>query len=194
MREDQLPMLVKFDKDPAEDLAHALTVEEVTVPTDVLVDGYFSTLMATYIMPHVTHAQDGVEMNLSNLCPIPLAWAPYFYGFQGTIQGPWNSQSIGNIIGNATHWTLAAPLLHARLGANAADQTQSLLNQGFEPATPDARVIRWMKTRLAPYQKGGPTPAAAPPMGMTGGPVLPGNLAATVSREKESTTLETSKI
>jgi hypothetical protein len=43
MREDQLPMLVKFDKDPSEDLIHGLTLEEVTVPSDVLVDGYFAT-------------------------------------------------------------------------------------------------------------------------------------------------------
>jgi hypothetical protein len=104
-------MLVKFDKDLAEALAHALAVEEVMVPMDVLVDGYFLTLMATYIMPQVTHAQDGVEMNLSNLCPIPLTWAPYFYGFQGTVQGPQNSQSIDNIIGKFNSLDPGSPSL-----------------------------------------------------------------------------------
>jgi hypothetical protein len=51
-----------------------------------------------------------------------------------------------------------------------------------------------MKTRLAPYQKDGLLPTAAPPAATTGVPVLPGGLAATASREKEYTTLETSKI
>jgi hypothetical protein len=35
MRDDQLPMLVKFNPDPAENLAHdALSMEDVMVPTD----------------------------------------------------------------------------------------------------------------------------------------------------------------
>ena len=78
MREDQLPMLVKFDPDPAENLAHALMTEEVTTPPDALVDAYFATATAAHLMPYVSKAQGGVNMNLSNFCPIPLAWAPYF--------------------------------------------------------------------------------------------------------------------
>ena len=50
MRGDQLPMLVRFDKDPTQNFMHALALEDVTVPTDVLVDGYFATPMATYLM------------------------------------------------------------------------------------------------------------------------------------------------
>lgn len=38
MRDDQLPMLVKFNLDPVENLAHALSMEDMKVPTDTLLD------------------------------------------------------------------------------------------------------------------------------------------------------------
>jgi hypothetical protein len=79
---DQLPMLVQFDPDPNEDLSHALAMEEVCVPLDTLVDLYFANPRAEKLMPAVTEALGGVLMNLSNLCPIPLAWAPYFMNFK----------------------------------------------------------------------------------------------------------------
>jgi hypothetical protein len=84
MMEDQLPMLVKFTADPAvETMAHAVLMEEMMmVPTDyALVDNCFATATATYLLPQVTMARGGVEMNLSNFCPLPpagLAWAPSF--------------------------------------------------------------------------------------------------------------------
>jgi hypothetical protein len=79
MREDQLPMLVKFNQDPDENLVHVIMMEEVMMPLDALVDAYFASAMATNLMPQVTMTQGGgVETNLSNFCPIPLAWAPYF--------------------------------------------------------------------------------------------------------------------
>jgi hypothetical protein len=71
----QLPMLVvRFDFDPEEDLAHALDMESVTVPSDVLVDAYFGTPMAENLMPQSTVAQGSVGIKWL----IPLAWAPYF--------------------------------------------------------------------------------------------------------------------
>jgi hypothetical protein len=83
-----------------------------------------------------------------------------------------------------------------RLGANAVDRTRSMLDQGYEPTAPDARVIKWMKTKLAPYQQAHLMPPPAPtfPGGPVGGPVLPGGVAATLSKEKSYTALETSKI
>jgi hypothetical protein len=56
----QLPTLVRFDPDPAEDLIHALTMEAVTVPPDVLVDAYFATPTAGRLMPQPTVPQGGV--------------------------------------------------------------------------------------------------------------------------------------
>jgi hypothetical protein len=200
MREDQLPMLVKFNKNPTQNLGHALELEEVAVPTDVLVGGYFGTATATYLMPQVTVNQGGVEMNLTNLCPIPLAWAPYFMDFKTPYEALEMARILVTGLEDATLRTLASPLLDwsraacTRLGANATDRIHSLLDQGFEPATPDARVIKWMKAKLAPYQKDGRIPAAPPPTGTNAGPVLPGSLTTVVSREKEDTTLETSKI
>jgi hypothetical protein len=52
-----------------------------------------------------------------------------------------------------------------------------------------------MQAKLAPYQQTIPLVAATPAAGpLSGGPVLPGGLAAAASREKEYTALETSKI
>jgi hypothetical protein len=76
----QLPMLVKFYPDPTENFAHALKLEGVTVPTDVMVDAYFSLPTAENLVAQPTVAQGTLDMNLANFCPIPLAWAPYFLG------------------------------------------------------------------------------------------------------------------
>jgi hypothetical protein len=70
----QLPLLVRFADDPDEDLPHAFAMEEVTVPSDAQVDAYFATATALDVMADVTVPQGGVQMNLANLCPIPLAW------------------------------------------------------------------------------------------------------------------------
>jgi hypothetical protein len=74
----QLPTLVRFNLDPNEGLAHGLAMEEVRVPPDALVDPYFLSQIAENLMPQPTAAQGAVAMNLSNLCPIAPAWAPYF--------------------------------------------------------------------------------------------------------------------
>jgi hypothetical protein len=56
---------MKFNRDPAENLAHALAMEDdVTVPTDALVDNNFATDTATHLLPQITTAQGGVD-----LCP-----------------------------------------------------------------------------------------------------------------------------
>jgi hypothetical protein len=129
MREDQLPMLVKFDyKDPAEDLAHALTLEEVTVPWDMLVDAYFATPTATYLMPQATLNQGRVDMNLSNLFPIPLVWTPYFMDFKEPYEALMMVRTlVASFLDDAAQRTLASPLLDwicaacTRLGPNPVD-------------------------------------------------------------------------
>jgi hypothetical protein len=202
MREDQLPMMVRFDSDPAESLIHALSMEEVTVPTAALVEAYFALETATHLMPSVSVAQGGVAMNLANFCPIPLAWAPYFIDFKTPYEALAMARRLVASLDNATHRARADPLLDwaraacVRLGANALDRVRSVLDQGYEATAPDARVIKWMKTKLAPYQLAGAPAAGGAPITapLTGGPVLTGGLQTMISREKEYTTLETSKI
>jgi hypothetical protein len=158
---NQLPMLVKLVDDPTEDLAHGLTLEQVCVPPDAMVDAYFAGPAAVDLMPSTSTAAGGVDMNLSNLCPIPTAWAPYFLDFKT----PWEALQMGRVLlgtlptvadrnraGPMLDWLRATCVI---LGPNAADRVRSLLDQGFEPTVPDARVITWMQAKLAPYLKVG---------------------------------------
>jgi hypothetical protein len=46
------------------------------------VDEYFSLPVAKDLMVGTTVAQGGAGMNLFNLWPIPMAWAPYFLDFK----------------------------------------------------------------------------------------------------------------
>jgi hypothetical protein len=197
---DQLPMLVKFLDDPAEDLVHALAMEEVIVPTDAQVDAYFLTPTAENLLPPMTVAQGGVAMNLSNMCPIPLAWAPYFMDFKTPQEALRMGQALIATLGDVTHRTRAAPLLDwlratcVRLGPNAVDRKRSLLDQGFEPTAPDARVIKWMQKKVAPYRVLiAPGPSPAPSAVNAGVPVLSGGLPVPAG-EKEYSLLETSRI
>jgi hypothetical protein len=201
MRGDQLPMLVRFGDDPDGKLAHALEMEEVSVPPEALVDTYFALATATHLMTHTTAAQGGVRMNLANFCPIPLAWAPYFLDFKTPHEALLMGRKLIASLDDASHRARADPMLDwlraacTRLGVNATDRIRSLLNHEYEPAVPDARVIHWMQAKLAPYQQARPLAAATPAAGpLTGGPVLPSGLATAASREKEYTALETSKI
>jgi hypothetical protein len=43
---------------------------------------YFANPVTLEVMPSTMVAQGGFVINLSNLCPIPLVWAPYFMGFK----------------------------------------------------------------------------------------------------------------
>jgi hypothetical protein len=109
-------------------------------------------------------------MNLANLCPIPIAWAPYFLDFKT----PHETLQIRRVLmGMQTLVAVrnrAAPLLDllqttcVRLGPNPADHVHSVLDQGFEPTAPDAHVITCMQAKLAPYLKAGvSTPAPGVP-------------------------------
>lgn len=195
---NQLPMLVKLVDDPTEDLAHGLTLEQVCVPPDAMVDAYFAGPAAVDLMPSTSTAAGGVDMNLSNLCPIPTAWAPYFLDFKT----PWEALQMGRVLlgtlptvadrnraGPMLDWLRATCVI---LGPNAADRVRSLLDQGFEPTVPDARVITWMQAKLAPYLKVG-TPVPAP--GVPGVPApIPGGAITSSSGEREYSQLETMKI
>jgi hypothetical protein len=78
----QLPMLVKLVEAPTEDLAHGFAMEEACVPSDAIVDAHFAGLAAVDLMPGPPYPKEGVQMNLSNLRLIPIAWMPYFLDFK----------------------------------------------------------------------------------------------------------------
>jgi hypothetical protein len=90
----QLPMLVKLVDDPLEDLPHALTLEELIVPSDATVDAYFAGAAALDLMPTPILGNGGVNMNLSNFCPMPLAWVPYFLDFKT----PYAALTMGRLL------------------------------------------------------------------------------------------------
>jgi hypothetical protein len=194
----QLPTLVRFIADPLEDLAHGLALEAVRVPPDALVDAYFASPVAENLMPSPTVAQGAVPMNLANLCPIPLAWAPYFMDSKTPYEALEMGRGLLATLGSVADRTRAAPMLDwlraacVRLGPNVDDRRLSLLNQSFEPTAPDARVIRWMQGKVARYQK--PFMTNTLPTGAGVHAILP--LGAPVPRtgEREYSQLETSKI
>jgi hypothetical protein len=107
----QLPMLVQFDPDPAEDFAYALGMEEVTVPSEAMVDTYFALPMAETLLPQPTVAQGAVEMNLANFCPIPLAWAAYFLNFKPPYEALQMGRELVVTMTNVGDRTQAGPLL-----------------------------------------------------------------------------------
>jgi hypothetical protein len=74
----QLFPLIRFHQDPNHNLVHALLVKEVRVPSNALVDAYFSLPVAENPMVTPTVAAGAVNTNLARLCPIPLSWAPQF--------------------------------------------------------------------------------------------------------------------
>ena len=48
------------------------------VPSDAQIEAYFVNPMALSLMLQTTVQLGGIQMNLCNLCPIPLVWAPCF--------------------------------------------------------------------------------------------------------------------
>jgi hypothetical protein len=131
----QLPLLVRFLDDPNEDLAHALAMEDVTVPSDDQVEAYFATAVALNLMTGTTVHQGGTQMNISNFCPIPIAWAPYFLDFKTPYEALTMGKALLATLETVAQRTRAAPLLDwlwaacTRLGPNAIQRVRSLLDQ-----------------------------------------------------------------
>jgi hypothetical protein len=164
------------------------------------VDTYFARATATNLMPRPQVAQGGMLTNLANLCPIPLAWAPYFMDFKTPHEALGMGRRLVATLTSADDQTRADPILDwlqgtcVRLGAGQDDRIHSTMDQDFESTAPDARVILWMKTRVSQYQK---DPPLSPPAGVAGGGgggVLPPGTLAPRAGEKEYSQLETSKI
>ena len=79
---DQLPIMVRFRETVTENLARAFALENVTIQTLASVTAHFAGFNALVIMHGLTVANGGVLTPLCCLCPLPLAWAPYFLDFQ----------------------------------------------------------------------------------------------------------------
>jgi hypothetical protein len=196
----QLPMLVQFDPDPDEDFTHALTMENVTVPSDDMVDAYFALPIAGTLMPQPSVAQGGVQMNLASFCPVPLAWAPYFLDFKS----PYDALLLGrqlvatmtdvgdrNRAGPILDWFRAACV---RLGPAPVFRVQSLVSQIFLSTTPDSRVVTCMQNKLAPYLRPSVVIPNVAGTGPGSVPTLTAAALASKTGEKEYSVLETSKI
>jgi hypothetical protein len=196
----QLPMLVKFVSAPTENFAYALRMESVIVPSDAILDAYYALPTAEMLLTRPTVAQGGTNMNLSNFCPIPLARAPYFLDFKSPYKALRMGRELVATMADVGDRTRAGPLLDwlrascVRLGANAAYHVRSVVNQNFEPTTPDARVVTCMQRRLAPYL----LPSVVEPLGanpiMGTAAVLPAGVPASRTGEREYSILESSKI
>jgi len=198
MVEDQLPTMIQFIDDPVHDLLHGLMLEEVRVQPAASVEAYFANPIALELMPKVAAMNGGVNSNLSCLCPLPLAWAPYFMDFKTPAQAYAMGQVLVATLANAAERTQVDPFLDwlkastQRMGAGAADRTRSVLNMGVEPTAPSPRVITWMKSKLAQYRQ--PRVAFPAAVSMPGVPMAPPVLNDRLTSERDYSQLETEKI
>jgi hypothetical protein len=62
-------------------------------------------------MPSTTVVQGGVNMNVPNLCPIPLPWAPYFMDFKAAFKALKMGKALMATLDNVAQQTRATPLL-----------------------------------------------------------------------------------
>jgi hypothetical protein len=192
----QLPPLIRFRDDDVEvDFASALMLENVNVQPAAAVTAYFEGPAAREVMPAVTIAAGAVATNLSCLCPIPLAWAPYFLDFKK----PYEAYRMGTRLVGTTMTTDAErlrmePLLiwlracTQRQGAPAAHQGLSILDQIIMDATPAPLVTLEITVRLQHFR----LPALVPPAQPAGAGQAPAALvpAGTSTAAGEYTELE----
>jgi hypothetical protein len=116
-------------EDVTKDFMHALAMEAMVVPLDGQVMAYFATPTALDVMPSTKVAQGGINMNLSNLCPIPSAsWVPYFMDFKAPFKALKMEKLLIATLDTVEQRTRVAPLLDwlragcMRLGPNANDR------------------------------------------------------------------------
>jgi hypothetical protein len=114
MRDDQLPMLLKFNGDPTENLVHALIYggrdgANGRTSRYIFCDWHGNTPPTSGYGG--TRGGGGVDMNLSNSCPIPLAWTPYFMDFRAPTEAVHMARLLVASLEDVTHRMQAAPLL-----------------------------------------------------------------------------------
>jgi hypothetical protein len=159
MVEEQLPPMVQFPEEAEANLLHGLLLENINVQPTALVDAYFTGAAPLEVMRMVPLAQGGVRTNLSRLCPIPLAWAPYFMDFKTPYEACKMGEALVGTLANAAERAHVDPLLDwlragtQRLSGLAAERTRSILEQELEATVPPPRVTTWMATRLRQFRR-----------------------------------------
>jgi hypothetical protein len=196
----QLPMLVQFNPDQAEDFPHALAVRNVLVPSNEMVEAHFTQPTAGTLMAPASVAQGSSQMNLASFCPIPLAWAPYFLDFKSPHDALRTGRDLVATMTDVVDRDRTGPLLDwlraacVRLGPGQVQRVRSLVSQSFESTTPDARVVACMQQKLAPYLRPSVVVPNVPGVAPAAAPILAASALASKLREKEYSNLETSKI
>jgi hypothetical protein len=181
---DQLPPLIQFPVDATADLLHGFLLENVTVQPQAAVDAFFAAPGALELMPKVTVANGGVNTELCCLCPIPIAWAPYFMDSKTPIEALRMGHTLVATMANAAERVQAEPLLDwlrvtsQRMGVAAHHRTHSIMDQDLEATAPSRQITEWMSTKVRQFRQ--PQNLVIPqgvPGGMGGGAGDPGRVA-----------------
>jgi hypothetical protein len=174
--------------------------KNVATPSNDMVEAYFALSTAGTLMPQPAVLQGAVNMNMACLCPIPIAWAPYFLDFKSPHEALQMGRNLLATMGDVVDRDRAAPILDwlraacVHMGAAVAYRTRSLVSQVFEATSPDARVVTCMQRKLAPYLS---PPIVVPVVAAVVPGVAPALAAGTLAGkpgEREFTILESSKI
>jgi hypothetical protein len=168
---DQLPPVVRFiDDDQNVDFLAAITLDAIHVPPGASVKAYFNGPAALDLMPELAVVAGAVEMQLSCICPVPLAWAVYFLDFKTPIAAYQMGEALVATLPTAEQRLQADPLLDwlrastRRLGAPVGEREISALHLDLLETTPDPRVIQWLSRKLSRFKLPllpGPTPVGA---------------------------------
>jgi hypothetical protein len=171
---DNLPLFVQAPTGAGnQNLTSSFALNAVAVPTEAEILTYFTSVgSGTLMNPIALTVPNTVQ--LARLCPIPHAWAAYFLDSKS----PFDAWRMGcRLIATLdtaderdrvlpfANWLQAACV---KRGLGAADRRFSSLDVQWAALAPDARVVRWASSRLAPYKK----PSAALPTVPPGVPML----------------------
>ena len=144
---DQLPVFVQAPTPVGDrDLASAFAIHEMAVPTGAEIAAYFSAAGAGHLLnPIARTLANGTQ--LSRLCPIPLAWAPYFMDSKTPYDALRTGVQLISTPDKADERDMALPLASwlqtacVKRGLGAGDRRFSCLNTDWAALAPDAKVI-----------------------------------------------------
>jgi len=180
---DQLSMMIRFRETVTENLAHAFALENVTIQPVESIAAHFAGPNASVITDGLAVANGGVITPLCCLCPLPLAWAPYFLDFKTPFEAYTMGISLLATLANNVEKGRAMPFVDwlrastQRFGQGPQERNVSVLDQPLDAAMPTPRVVHWMKGRLSHFrpampnnlagyggnQQGHPGPVELPP-------------------------------
>jgi hypothetical protein len=143
---DQLPVFVQAPMAVDErDLRASFTIREVAVPTTAELVAYYSTPGAGHLLnPTPLTQANGTQ--LSHLCPIPLAWAPYFMDLKSPYEAFCTGLQLIATLDTADERDTVLPMASwlqtacMKRGLEAGDRQFSCLNTDWAAMAPDVRV------------------------------------------------------